>query len=335
MKIYCRSGVLYLEFYQKGKRKRESLGLEDTPKNREYALKVLIPERLEESRGVPKPRPLEHYLKIVLKDTAHKKPATEKLYEHAARHALEFFGNTTIDAIRVRDIDDFVRELVDLKLKGTTIRTYLAPLSLAFNEAMRLEVIEKNPVALARLPKVQKAEKAIFSAEEARTLMSHAEGFLQRFLWIAFYTGARAGEILALEGKDFRGAYLHIRRTRTPWGYNAPKNGKERVIPLPRELVEYLNTLELQDDAPILGEKVSYQKLLHAFKKIQIDLGMTPRTPHATRHTMASLMLAARENPMLIREMLGHADLSMISHTYGHFVAGANDFKGFAEKMAL
>lgn len=45
------------------------------------------------------------------------------------------------------------------------------------------------------------------------------------------------------------------------------------------------------------------------------------RNPYQVRHTFASGLLTAGENPWFVAEQLGHADVTMVFQTYGKFIA--------------
>ncbi len=47
-------------------------------------------------------------------------------------------------------------------------------------------------------------------------------------------------------------------------------------------------------------------------------------TPHATRHTFASRLIANNEPLKYIREQLGHSSITVTADIYGHLIPGAN-----------
>jgi integrase len=50
------------------------------------------------------------------------------------------------------------------------------------------------------------------------------------------------------------------------------------------------------------------------------ELGLKHRRPYQTRHTAATLMLAAGESPEWIAHVLGHTTTEMLFRTYSRFV---------------
>jgi integrase len=46
------------------------------------------------------------------------------------------------------------------------------------------------------------------------------------------------------------------------------------------------------------------------------------RTPHALRHTFASILIARGHSHSYIKDQLGHASIKITADTYGHFIWG-------------
>jgi integrase len=57
-----------------------------------------------------------------------------------------------------------------------------------------------------------------------------------------------------------------------------------------------------------------------SFNIIEKKAGLTGRTPHALRHTFASLMLMSGTPTIKIANHLGHVDMSVTMRTYAHFI---------------
>jgi len=63
-------------------------------------------------------------------------------------------------------------------------------------------------------------------------------------------------------------------------------------------------------------------------------LGVPPRRPYQTRHTAATMWLAAGENPEWIARQMGHANTEMLFTVYSRFVPNLTRRDGSAlEKM--
>ena len=53
---------------------------------------------------------------------------------------------------------------------------------------------------------------------------------------------------------------------------------------------------------------------------------------HTTRHTTATLLLAANEHPKVVQELLGHSQISLTLDTYSHVMPGMRE--AAADKLA-
>jgi integrase len=52
---------------------------------------------------------------------------------------------------------------------------------------------------------------------------------------------------------------------------------------------------------------------------------LAPITLHECRHTFASLLIAAGENPKAMQKFMGHATIAMTFDRYGHLMPGSRD----------
>jgi integrase len=64
-------------------------------------------------------------------------------------------------------------------------------------------------------------------------------------------------------------------------------------------------------------------------------LSLKKRRPYQTRHTAATLWLAAGENPLWIAQQLGHASPEMLFRVYGRFVPNLTRRDGSAFERLL
>ena len=322
VKLITRKNVLYLDYVENGKRIRKSLKLENTKANVAYAIRNIIPEyerKIKHRISTTMEFKLSDFIQKVLKEAFdEKKLSTYLAYKSNSELFLKIAGDKNVDEYNVRDIESFC----DIA-GGTALASRLAPVSLAFDIAMRYELINRNPVKIAKKPKGKPKPKQPFSFGVMRNLLDNASGELKIFLYIAFYTGARAGEVLALRWCDINDTHIFITHTLLRCGlFNSPKNGKARQVILLDPLKKFLNSIKggytLADmQKPII--KLTYASLSTQFKKLQKNLELSPQTLHVTRHTFASMLMNAQIRPTLVQNLLGHQDLSMTAH-YTHFM---------------
>ncbi|MGL2510510.1 site-specific integrase [Helicobacter pylori] len=190
--------------------------------------------------------------------------------------------------------------------------------------------IEKSPYFAITLKNAQEA-KAIepFSLEEVKTLIENAGSLrLKAFLTVAFLTGMRTGEQLALmwEDIDFNEKKIVIDKSLNLSGViTSPKNKSSiREVDLLEPVEKILKELKATEPANkkmiFLSVPKRTQDFQRAFKKLLKALSLKDRKLYATRHTFASLMLSQGEEAMWISQTLGHKDLNTTYKTYSHYI---------------
>jgi len=62
------------------------------------------------------------------------------------------------------------------------------------------------------------------------------------------------------------------------------------------------------------------QEIYRFWESLLRKAGVPFRNPYQTRHTYASLLLSAGENPMFVAQQMGHRDWGMIRKRYGRWI---------------
>lgn len=341
VKLYSRPNkdgkkVLYVDYTEKsGKRLRKSLNLLETKANIAYVHRHIIPEIERKLKyGLEfREYKMTEFTNMVLEHAKEtQKINTFISYDNAIKRFYQIMGDVNVSEVRVKFIEKYIVTLKELGLSSATINLYLVPIKLALNEAMRLDVIEKNAVTLSRKPTVKNKEKKVFNLMQMHHLLSKAEGELKTFLYFAFFTGARPGEIKALRWSDITEDTIGINRTVVQnFRENLPKGGKTREIALLKPLKEYLDTIGKSKDNIF---SFNYRYYAAHFSELVVQCGYERRTLHVTRHTFTSLLIKAREEPTLIQYFLGHASLKMINDVYAHYIEDEKDVSRVGDILA-
>lgn len=197
--------------------------------------------------------------------------------------------------------------------------------------AMQNDVIDKNYAQFIVLPKAEKKEKTIFTPEELQTLWEHTDDNRIRFILFMIYTGFRIGEVSEItpENIHFGDGYIV--------GGLKTEAGRNRLVPLPPDIPEIGEFVKAwaatPETAPFGVPKNSLRQ--YWFYPALSELGMiapptcnpktrkdeykNPRlTPHATRHTFASLSAAAGMRPDDLQKIIGHASYETTAEIYVH-----------------
>ncbi|WP_441701856.1 site-specific integrase [Helicobacter pylori] len=216
------------------------------------------------------------------------------------------------------------------KYKKNTLTSLNALLKsfLAFCESEQF--LSQNPYFAITLKNAQES-KAIepFNLEEIKTLIKNAPSLrLKAFLTMAFFTGLRTGEQLALlwSDVDFENKKIHIDKSLNLSGaITSPKNKPSiRQVDLLEPVEKILKELKASEPANkkmiFLSIPKRTQEFQKAFKALLKALNLKDRKLYTTRHTFASLMLSQGEEAMWVSKTLGHKDLNTTYSTYSHYI---------------
>jgi len=196
------------------------------------------------------------------------KASTYQEYESVLKkHVYPTLG--TVQFVEVKR--PMVRELVAAKKKEglaqSTIRNIAAPVRGMYNQAIEDGITEKNPAArIGKLNKESKdkPKKKIdpLTREEVAVLVEAARedkhSHWYPLLLCACRTGARMGELIALQGIDidFKGRFVHVQRNLSRGKISATKNGKDRRVDMSTMLSDTLEELLSKRRAEALREEM-------------------------------------------------------------------------------
>jgi integrase len=174
-------------------------------------------------------------------------PKTRERYESVTRaHLLPAFGSTQIGKLTRAQIKEWFAAF-DAS-PGTARKVHIV-LSSILSEGVELGLLRENPAARLRLATPPRRDMAILSAEEVRAVAQALQRPSDRLaVYVAAYTGLRAGELWALRRRDFDLPGRRLAVVRTLKDYlgelefvNATKtDGSRRVVSLPTFLVNML-----------------------------------------------------------------------------------------------
>jgi len=279
------------------------------------------------------------------------KPSTLRSYRGKLDgYVLPELGDLRLDEVRRRDVQDLVDRLLADGRKSSTVRNTLDPLRALYRWAIRRELVATNPTSDLDIPMERKGSIDIVTAPVARTLIDALPTF-ERATWAtAFYAGLRRGELQAMRVRSIDLGASEIRVERS-WdqeqGVIEPKSDTSvRTVPLLAVLRDYLDEHLLSTgrtgDDLAFGRTASdpfVPTTLAARTRKAWDVVddhereaaeregrrpvLLPRpTLHPARHTFASTLIAAGENPKAVQEFMGHSSITVTFDEYGHLFPG-------------
>jgi integrase len=169
-----------------------------------------------------------------------------------------------------------------------------------------------------------------FSLAQMEAILGALEPRWADYFSVRFLTGLRTGEAdgLMWADVDLQGAMLSVNRAWVDGARETPKTraGRRDVV----LVAPVVAALERQHDRTGRGSMVFCSRNGTPLNRRNVTrrtwypvldaLGLTRRRAYQTRHTYATLMLAAGENVEFIRRQMGHSDARMLFTRYARFV---------------
>ncbi|MDD7742031.1 MAG: tyrosine-type recombinase/integrase [Campylobacter sp.] len=205
-----------------------------------------------------------------------------------------------------------------------TFHQYFSTLNSILNLAIKQEILSQNVLFLPKVSMLKEAQKCPFSLDEVELLLKNSTGSLNIYLYIAFFTGMRLGEIFALTWGDIDFEKKEISVTKTldfiTKKIGSPKTASSyRVIDLLEVLEKKLYSLRKDSSLPVIDFNVN--KIRTSYKTLLKSLNLKYRVLYNTRHTFASIMLSRGEEPMWVGcKMLGHKNLNETFKSYAKYL---------------
>ncbi len=232
-------------------------------------------------------------------------------------------------------------------------------LATALRQAVRWQMIPRNPADAVRPPCPTRPEIHTLTEEETALLLQAAKGSrLYAPVLLALTTGLRRGELLALrwEDVDLESGTLRVVQnlTVTQEGlvFKTPKTAKSRrSVALPALAVEALREhrkqqseerLRLgpvwQDHALVFpgldGRPWHPDLFTSGFHDLTLRAGLRVRL-HDLRHTHATQLLKAGIHPKVVSERLGHSTIGITLDIYSHVLPGMQEEAATRTDLAL
>ena len=266
------------------------------------------------------------------------------------KYLLPEFGDRPLTAITKDDLLNFRADIASRKgRKGNTlsperINHIMTPLRMILNEAAQRYSFT-SPYQSIKSLKVPKTDVQPFTLAEVKQILDTVRPDFKPYYTTRFFTGMRTGEIDGLQWKyvDFDRREIHVAENWVNGSLGETKTeGSNRIIHM-SEIVYY--ALKEQEKATgdeqfvFCNSKGSPLSHNNVTKRVWYPLlrllGLAKRRPYQTRHTAATLWLAAGENPEWIARQMGHTTTEMLFRVYSRYVPNLTRRDGSAFEALL
>lgn len=267
-----------------------------------------------------------------------------------SKYLIPTFGEKRVGLITKRDIMAFRTDLAKVPgrngktLSASRINHVLTPLRMILNEAAnRYEFT--SPYHGIKSLKVPRTLVEPFSLEEVELILRSVRKDFRNYFLIRFFTGLRTSEIdgLRWENVDLQRRQILVHEALVDGEVVPTKNdgsfrAVEMSLPVHQAFVEQYQVTGqgnyvfcTREGTPLRHDNVTNR----VWYPLLRYLDLKPRRPYQTRHTAATLWLAAGENPEWIARQMGHSTTEMLFRVYSRFVPNLTRQDGSAMERLL
>nr|WP_284193995.1 site-specific tyrosine recombinase XerD [Vibrio zhanjiangensis] len=232
-------------------------------------------------------------------------------------------NNYRLDFISLSGLQDYQSWLMDQGYKQTSRARMLSAIRRLFQYLHREKVRGDDPSALLVSPKLPKRLPKDLSEAQVEALLNapDPEDAMElrdkAMLELLYATGLRVTELVSLTMENISLRQGVVRVT--------GKGGKERLVPMGENAVEWIETFIQDGRSELLGETTSdvvfpskrarqmtRQTFWHRIKHYAIIAGIDTDllSPHVLRHAFATHLLNYGADLRVVQMLLGHSDLS-------------------------
>ncbi|EGA65327.1 site-specific tyrosine recombinase XerD [Vibrio brasiliensis LMG 20546] len=232
-------------------------------------------------------------------------------------------NNYRLDFISLSGLQEYQSWLSDSGYKQTSRARMLSAIRRLFQYLHREKIRSDDPSALLVSPKLPKRlpkdltedqVEALLNAPDPNDAMELRD---KAMLELLYATGLRVTELVSLTMENISLRQGVVRVT--------GKGGKERLVPMGENAVEWIETFLQQGRSELLGETTSdvvfpskrarqmtRQTFWHRIKHYAVLAGIDTEllSPHVLRHAFATHLLNYGADLRVVQMLLGHSDLS-------------------------
>lgn len=318
------SGVWCINYFDRGRRHRESIG------PRALAIKVLEKRRTEirEGRYFPNLHRRAVLFDDLLSDYREWAASEGKSIikgQGCFGRLLDAFGGRRVDGITLADVEYFKHQLGE-ELKVGTVNRNLALARAVFNRGVRHGRIQASPMSGLKFDLENNTRRRFLEPEEEMRLTPELPERLRPWVSVALHTGMRLGELLALRWADvdFGNGTILVREA---------KAGEGRIAWASPEGLKTLSALRREQirkgmaggDLTAIRERYVFQDArgsartnLWRYWHVALErAGVKDFRFHDLRHTFASRLVNEGVDLYTVKELLGHKTFRM-TERYAH-----------------
>lgn len=310
-------GRYYIEWYDRGKRRRQAAG--STVAEAQEAQRRKRHELEGRNLGLPGfdlgPQPNNQPLqalvdKYLSQIETLKKPNTHRKYEAVLNRFARHFEGRTLDQVSIEDLNDYIIHLKkDCGMTANTVLHNVIIIAQFFKRHGRGGITRELqlPERMTTLPRE-------YREQELQSFFAACTDS-ERALFLTFLlTGFREQEVMYLSWSDIKSDLRTVRVTaKAELGFY-PKRWEEREVPIPAHLADLLQKRPRREQSPFAFPSPTgnrEQHMLDRCKLIAKRAGLDPKKfdLKTFRSTYATRMLRAGFDVRTVQHWMGHKSL--------------------------
>lgn len=267
-------------------------------------------------------------------------------------HILPYFTSKKIKLCDIsrKHIQDYINYKFEngrLDNKGglspKTLKEHKLIINSVLKEAVKNDLISKNPCEFVKLPSIQHREPTFYTKQQVSELLTAIEKEdLYPLIYLTIIFGLRRSEVLGLkwDSVDFDRKFITIKHTVVNYRGTVEKDTTKnktsrRTYPMNDYVEKMLLDIKSKENENRClfgkeyinndyifkwnnGKPFSPDYITAKFSKLLKENNLPHIRFHDLRHTCASLLIDNNYQLKDIQEWLGHADIQTTANIYGH-----------------
>lgn len=270
-------------------------------------------------------------------------------YEVTAERLYSRFKGIKATDLTSYQVQTFINDMSE-KYSAKTIRNTISLLSSAYDNAIRLGQLSKNPCKMVTLPKKEQPKIDIFDNEQIAVFLNALDQERLDYkvaYQLALFCGLRRSEILGLQEKHINVPFrcVTVEQSRhnvkgSDYVQTTKTESSHRTIAVPDfvmeniiELLDVHNSFQYKHTDYLIqngfGQPMTPSALTSQIYRIEERAGLPHVSLHDLRHTFASMLNNANVDIAMISRELGHSNinvtLGIYTHAFGNVAQSSRD----------
>lgn len=279
---------------------------------------------------------------------------TIKGYETTAKRIYSRFEGICATSLTSYQVQAYITDMTE-KYSAKTIRNTISLLSSAYDNAVRLGQLEKNPCKFVTLPKKEPPKIDIFTEEQiVRFLQAlNNERLDYKVAYeLALFCGLRRSEVLGLTESAINIPFKCVTVSQTRHNVDGKTviqgtktESSRRTLAIPDfVLADIVKLIEQHNAVPYehtdfliqdgFGKPCGHSALTTQIYRIEDKAGLPHISIHDLRHTFASMLNSAHIDIAMISRELGHTSIVITLDRYTHVFGNVTESsRGIADTL--